>query len=200
MSARVKDRLTFGDITSLDAAGLAKFEGLVDRSGGPDVCHPWLGYSTPEGYGQFRYKNVRTYAHRLAFILANGPIPPGASILHHCDNPPCCNPRCLFAGTHAENMADRNAKGRQASGDRHGSRRAPGRVRRGSSHRNAKLTEAEALAIWRARPQGAELARWAERLGVTTGTLYSVLSGRCWSHVTLRDTMSGEFSPAKDVA
>jgi len=53
---------------------------------------------------------IRT--HRLAWELANGPIPDGLSVLHHCDNPPCCNVEHLFLGTQTDNHADMVAKGR----------------------------------------------------------------------------------------
>ena len=58
--------------------------------------------------------------HHLAWEVANGPIPDGLWVLHHCDNPPCCETEPsdeypdghLFLGTHADNMADMAAKGR----------------------------------------------------------------------------------------
>jgi hypothetical protein len=37
-------------------------------------------------------------------------------VLHHCDNPPCMRPSCLFLGTQADNAADMIAKGRGANG------------------------------------------------------------------------------------
>jgi len=67
---------------------------------------------------------MRTRAHRAAWILANGPIPKGMSVLHRCDRPRCVNPMHLFLGTQDDNMKDSARKGRQkatrARGPRHG--------------------------------------------------------------------------------
>lgn len=90
-----------------------RFWSKVDRSGGPDACHPWMTYRTPTGYGRFgptSGKSVR--AHRVAWELTHGPIPSGLQVLHRCDNPSCCNVRHLWLGTIAQNVADRDAKGR----------------------------------------------------------------------------------------
>jgi hypothetical protein len=54
-------------------------------------------------------------AHRVAWTLANGPIPAGMHVLHTCDNPPCCNPGHLWLGTQADNMADMARKGRTSN-------------------------------------------------------------------------------------
>ena len=53
-------------------------------------------------------------------------------VLHECDNPACIEFRHLFLGDHAVNAADRNAKRRQAFGERNG---------------RAKLTAVEVHAI-----------------------------------------------------
>jgi hypothetical protein len=78
----------------------------------PDTgCHVWTGGRASKGYGQ-----LRIGVHRLAWELANGPIPEGMQVLHRCDNPRCCNPDHLMLGTQAENMADMRRKGRGRNG------------------------------------------------------------------------------------
>lgn len=89
----------------------------------PNGCLEWTRYTNTQGYGRISVdgKDVRT--HRFAWELANGLIPPGMHVLHHCDNPPCCETEPtpgypdghLFLGTQADNMRDRATKGRDRS-------------------------------------------------------------------------------------
>lgn len=82
---------------------------------GSDECWLWKGAHRDSGYGQFAlfdHGNVPASAHRIAYGLANTGIPKGMHVLHRCDNPPCCNPAHLFAGTQKDNMADKKQKGR----------------------------------------------------------------------------------------
>lgn len=52
--------------------------------------------------------------HVAAWEATHGPVPKGLWVLHHCDNPICCNPGHLFLGTAADNTQDSWRKGRHA--------------------------------------------------------------------------------------
>jgi hypothetical protein len=75
-------------------------------------CWPWTSVKDSAGYGLVNVKKKRLSASRIAWKLANGPIPEGLFVLHRCDNPPCCNPAHLFLGTKSDNTQDCLRKGR----------------------------------------------------------------------------------------
>jgi hypothetical protein len=89
------------------------------------ACWLWPKSTNTSGYGLFRLSwpdgTKETSAHRVAWVLTYGPIPPGQVVCHNCptgDNPACCNPHHLWLGSQADNIRDCNAKGRIPYGSR----------------------------------------------------------------------------------
>lgn len=71
--------------------------------GQPDECWPWTG--TPDnGYGRFWAGGKSLLAHRVAWILKHGDVPPGKQLDHLCRNRACCNPAHLEPVTIAVNV------------------------------------------------------------------------------------------------
>lgn len=75
-------------------------------------CWFWVGGRDTGGYGVMRNKK----AHRMSWVIFNGPIPPEKYVLHKCDIRCCVNPDHLFLGTQLENVRDMIAKGRASFG------------------------------------------------------------------------------------
>lgn len=82
-----------------------------------DSCWLWTGTKDPTGYGRL-HRNRR--AHRIAWVIHNGPIPRDLYVCHKCDVRLCVNPDHLFVGSNLDNRRDSVAKGRHAFGERQG--------------------------------------------------------------------------------
>lgn len=90
-----------------------EFDDMVDRSGGPEACWPWLWRRDSAGYGYgYDGDGPGDGAHRVAYRRAKGPIPKGQVVRHSCDNPPCCNPLHLSLGTYTDNLRDARERAR----------------------------------------------------------------------------------------
>lgn len=93
-----------------------RFDAKVDRTGGPDACHPHKTASFTDGYGMMRmkidghHKNVRM--HRIAYVLATGESIDSTDLIDHyvCGEPRCCNPKHLRK-TDAKGNAETRRRG-----------------------------------------------------------------------------------------
>ena len=83
-------------------------------------CWEWTGTRNYADYGITQIDGRQIRAHRLSYELFNGTIPKGRLVLHHCDNPPCVNPKHLYIGTDVENVRDRVRRSRSACGENNG--------------------------------------------------------------------------------
>jgi hypothetical protein len=148
------------------------WEGLLK----PQGCWLFDGAKEINGYGYLKNPLGDSpkfiTAHRLAWILKNGPVPDGLRVLHKCDVRACCNPGHLFLGTDADNNADKRAKGRGAAGERSWS---------------ATTTDEVVLEIRRLykktavnKGNGPELAK---KFGLSLATVQNIVARRTWKHL-----------------
>lgn len=77
-------------------------------------CIEWTGFTNAGGYGLVNVKGKSYNAQRCAWIMTHGDVPKHVYICHHCDNRLCVNLEHLYAGSHQDNMRDRQARGRTA--------------------------------------------------------------------------------------
>jgi hypothetical protein len=165
----------------------------VDMSGGPDACWEWQGARNRSKYGNVRIHDKTYLTHRIAWELANGPVPEGDDVLHHCDNPPCCNPRHLWTGDARANGLDMVAKGRHRAalypgreprGDQHYAHTHPELVLRGEKSGKAILTEVQVLAIREQYATGSVmLSELATDYGVTISAIWRIVHRKNWRHI-----------------
>lgn len=156
-------------------------------------CRMWLG--TKRGgrsvYGQIKINGRARGVHRVAWELVHGPIPDGLCVCHTCDEPICVNVGHMFLGTHRENMADRQAKGRTARGAKSGARTHPETHARGERSGRAKLRAADVIEIRRRYANGTIIADMRREYGVDWKTIQRAIHGG-WRDLTPRP----QYGPA----
>ena len=148
-----------------------RFWEKVDRRG-PDECWPWTASMDKDGYGRIsrgapsgRMLKASRASWELHYLR---PVLAGQCVLHTCDNPPCVNPRHLFLGTQLENTKDRDAKRRQAQGEKQGA---------------AKLTEEKVEEIRRDYVRGSRThgqPALARKHGVSHAAIGYIVRGESW--------------------
>lgn len=178
------------------AAEKARFWAKVTRNGSTQPhmespCWIWTAYKSKDGYGKFGVGGKMINAHRVAWTIANGPIPHdgsahGICVCHRCDNPACIRVDHLFLGTNLDNIRDRDSKGRHTPlrGDMNGARLHPESMTRGEAHHKAKLTDAKVIYIRARHAQGGITQKQlAAQLGVSEVLIGGVIKHKRWKHI-----------------
>jgi hypothetical protein len=103
-----------------------RFWSYVNKNGPQHPIHGSCWVMTrlirKDGYADIKVGNKKVLCHRLSYKMHCGNIPRGMLVLHKCDNPRCVNPKHLFLGTDADNVLDRDTKGRGGQAKRTGTK------------------------------------------------------------------------------
>ena len=137
--------------------------------GAPNECWNWTR-GTNKGYGVISVPGGRKrQAHVVAWELYCGQkLPEGKVVRHTCDNPLCTNPAHLLLGTHAENVADKVNRGRQAKGESHGL---------------TTLTEVKVRQIRALYAAGQSQKHLAAAYNTTQPTVSNIVNRKTWKYV-----------------
>jgi len=136
-----------------------------------DECWEWKGAVSTNGYGAMSINCKDDSTHRIVYCEIFGTIPEGLFVLHHCDNPSCCNPNHLFLGTPKDNMKDRNQKGR-------------GNVPRGEEHYRSKLIKEQVLEIRKLYITNEYTqTKLGKMFGVAPSNISNIINRKAWRHI-----------------
>lgn len=142
-------------------------------------CWNWTGQKNNRGYGIFKNKilmeqmgvGVATASPRAAYWIFKKPF--GREwVLHHCDNPACCNPNHLYLGSPQDNVDDMVSRGRNS---------------RGEDRPAAKLTEMDVREIRRLRGKrgGSRMKTKdiAAKFSIGVSLVNKIVFREAWKHV-----------------
>lgn len=141
---------------------------------GPEECWEWKAAyrnaTHTHKYGAFWMNGRHHPANKIAWEIANGPMPEGMFACHSCDNPGCCNPRHIFPGTTQENTADKMSKGRHPQGE---------------AVHNARLKKQDIIEIRARKPVGRKAPiglrdEIASKYGITKHYVTEIWAGKSW--------------------
>lgn len=175
LSQRQAGRLKLLSVPELIDLRIVQFLRMVDIKEG---CWEWKGARFIKTdrhltYGKSNLFGYGTTAHRMAYLVFRNEIPDGMDVLHHCDNPICCNPYHLFLGNDSDNQQDALSKGRHKCG-----------MLKGESHGGSKLTEDNIKTIRQMRLDGLKLKEIGDAFGITYQNVFRIVKNISWKHVT----------------
>jgi HNH endonuclease len=132
-------------------------------------CWEWQKGADEFGYGHFRDRitGKTENAHRISYKVFKGEIPKGIFVCHSCDNPKCCNPDHLWAGTCKENMQDAKTKGRTLKGNKF----------------RAKLSESDIIEIRKSYGIENSYKSLGKKYGVESSNIRAIIKRRSWKNI-----------------
>lgn len=141
------------------------------QKGDETSCWQWTAATNKFGYGKLFSGNGNwVLAHRFAWEQANGEVPEGMFVLHHCDNPKCVKIDHLYLGTKQDNARDRDLRNRRV---------AP----KGSAHGRSKLTEEQVKQIRQLHDEGKSCWSLGKIFMVNAKSVQDIVNRKNWNHI-----------------
>lgn len=161
--------MTVKRIPQMTQKQIDRFWGYVDKS---KECWEWQACLNRQrrNYGIYGINGRNYQAHRISYSLSHGVDPADLQVCHKCDNPRCVNPDHLFLGTMADNMHDRDRKGRHIPPT-------------GSRNGQTNLTEPMVLDIRERFKQGETQTAIGKSLGIDNSTVGYIVRRVTWQHI-----------------
>ena len=135
--------------------------------GNEKECWNWTGSKNGFGCGLLQLNGTVIAAPRVSWFIYYEYDLGELFACHKCDNPSCCNPHHLFAGTHSDNIKDMYNKKRRIA-------------YHGEQVSNAKLTNEQAKLIRKLYYPRTNKRRFeiAKMFNVSEGTIQGVVYNR----------------------
>lgn len=158
---------------------------ILSRLDTTGACWLWTGALDARGRGRVWRKGKIELHHRAVWTILVGPIPAGALLCHHCDNPQCANPQHLYVGDSKTNSDDMFNRGRdwQSSDPERATAIARANGSRndwvsGEHNPKAKLSERDVDAIRNSPAPNSDLAKLHS---VHITTIQRIKRGSSWT-------------------
>lgn len=150
---------------------LLRFLSKVDKDQNTG-CWNWTANKNSWGYGLFWIGIKMRTAHRVSYEHYKGIILDNLCVRHKCDNPSCVNPDHLELGVHADNMKDRDVRGRQ-------------KTPCGEANGFSKITEDIVREIRELYSTGIPKQQdIADYYGISVSQVSNIVNRRHWGHIT----------------
>ena len=131
-------------------------------------CWNWTGSLNTWLYGQIKVKRKNVLVHRFIYKYIHNSIPEDKPlVLHQCDNPKCCNPMHLYAGTNQDNSNDKIQRNRT-------------NYQHGEQNKNSKLTKKQVIEIRTSKETQIVLAK---RFSTSRTNIGSIQRRQTWKHI-----------------
>lgn len=133
-------------------------------------CWLYIGWLDKDGYGAISKTGggAKLRVHRFIYEYITGEILTSSElVLHHCDIPNCCNPKCLYKGNQVQNVNDRVKRNRSADNG-------------GENNPGAKINWADVYQIRTSYASGESKQVIADKFNISIGQVYYIATKRSW--------------------